>query len=510
MIEMRACLVLAAAIMPAAAMGADYQLAWSQTYDSATHSHDAAHGVAGTPAGEVVVIGYERRADLAEGRNILIKKYDSAGRQTWWDSYNSGSDSDDRGKDVAIGADGAMIAAGYAASLTTTSTGWIRKYSASGAEQWTATFNKSGTAETRFEGVAVDKATQAIYLAGACRVGSYWDGLLVKYTDAGTLVWSVTYDGAAKVNDEFFDVAVDGEGSVLITGYCGMASNNFDILVAKYSPGGAPIWQKTYGCAPSGDDYRDCGYGIASDEGNNVYVAGILMENSAGSLIDSSRWVRKYSPSGAYVSWTAIYKRGDEDDAGLDLALGGDGALYVAGWSYVYDAYKGKDLTVDKLSCQNGSIVQLFDYHADRGTYNTNARDEIGYGIAAWTDSRFVVVGSEDREDINQGLNWTVLCYSLIPGLLPSRANIRTYPNPFRPSRAVEGAMKFVYLPSGARVRIFTLGGRLVRELSEQGNVAAWDGRSENGDEMPTGAYYYLVLIPGEREARGKFAIIRP
>lgn len=516
--EMRAFLVFAAAFTPVAAIGAEYQLAWSRSYnsDSSTYSVDSALGVAGTPEGGAVVVGYEDRRSLAEGFNILVRKFDSSGRQIWEDSYNNGSDSDDRGKDVAVAASGAAVAAGYTADSTTISAGWIRKYDSEGTEKWTAVFNKSGTAETIFEGVAINEGSQEIYLAGACRLCSTcWDGLLAKYSGSGTLVWSLTYNGPVKGNDKFLDVAVDGDGNVLVTGFSAVGkdpSNNYDydILVVKYSSAGSQIWQKTYGSETAADFFTDYGYGITTDEANDVYVVGTLgFSEMIGDLTNAGRWIRKYASSGSHVLWTAGYKRGNEDDFGLDLALGREGALFVSGWSYVWDFYRGKNLTVDKINPEDGTLLESFEYQADRGTYETAARDEIGHGIAAWSDSRFVVVGSEDRADMGQGVNWIILSYSLIPGPVPSRDNIRTYPNPFRPSRAVSGTMKFAYLPAGSTVRIYTLGGRQVRELNELGNAAEWNGLDENGREMPTGAYYYLVVIPGEREFKGKFALIR-
>ncbi len=514
--EMRASLLLAAAILPAAATAAEYQLMWRQTYDSSAHSHDVAMDAAGTPGGETVAIGYERRNDLAEGYNILIQKFDGSGGRLWQESYNSGDDSNDRGNAVSVGSDGSIVGAGYSADGTTVTAGWVRKYSSDGTPQWTATFNRSGTAETVFEGVAVDESTGDIYLAGACRPGTqYWDGLLVKYSAAGALIWSFTYDGKAGGDDQFLDVAVDGAGNVLVTGYHSVAKNPFyatyneDIYVGKYGPAGNLDWNKSYGSETGVDFYRDLGYAIAVDEADDVYVAGTLVSTVADSM-RTSRWIRKYRSSGNSVLWTALYQREPLlGDCALDIVLGGDGAAYVSGWAKANEIYKGKNIAVDRLNCQSGALLQMFDYHADRGTLNTTATDEIGYGIAAWSDSRFVVVGSEDRADIGQGLNWTLLSCSFPPVPPPSRENIRAYPNPFRPDRAVGGTMKFANLPPGSGVKIYTLAGRLVRELEETGNSAAWDGCDETGREMATGVYYYLVAIPGQLDARGKFALIR-
>jgi hypothetical protein len=69
------------------------------------------------------------------------------------------------------------------------------------------------------------------------------------------------------------------------------------------------------------------------------------------------------------------------------------------------------------------------------------------------------------------------------------------YPNP------VEGSARFTFLLSQAatvRVRIYTLAGRLVRDLGEQYcsfgyNEVRWDGRDRDGDLLPNGIFLYSV-----------------
>jgi flagellar hook assembly protein FlgD len=72
------------------------------------------------------------------------------------------------------------------------------------------------------------------------------------------------------------------------------------------------------------------------------------------------------------------------------------------------------------------------------------------------------------------------------------------------------------------RLRIYTLAGRLVRELDETNldsplsvgwNTLTWNGRDEDGDRVATGVYLYRVRIEGDEQTfRGdieKVTVIR-
>lgn len=94
--------------------------------------------------------------------------------------------------------------------------------------------------------------------------------------------------------------------------------------------------------------------------------------------------------------------------------------------------------------------------------------------------------------------------------LLTPRLVVRVFPAPFDPATAHGGTLKFSGLPDGARVRIFTTGGLLVRELA--GPVRhrlTWDGRNTDGGPAAPGAYLYLIEVPGGETVRGNFGVIR-
>lgn len=87
-------------------------------------------------------------------------------------------------------------------------------------------------------------------------------------------------------------------------------------------------------------------------------------------------------------------------------------------------------------------------------------------------------------------------------------ASAHCYPVPFMPSRG-DTVITFTGLTSSASVRIYTISGRLVRELSKSdfGSKLAWDARNSAGQQVASGVYIY-VIKGGGHTATGKLMII--
>jgi hypothetical protein len=94
-------------------------------------------------------------------------------------------------------------------------------------------------------------------------------------------------------------------------------------------------------------------------------------------------------------------------------------------------------------------------------------------------------------------------------------ADIKVVPNPYIARaawefEAGEHKIEFINLPDKATVRIYTLGGDLVRQLEHDNGsgTACWDIESVNEQSVAPGVYFYHVQSPyGEKI--GKFAIIK-
>lgn len=103
---------------------------------------------------------------------------------------------------------------------------------------------------------------------------------------------------------------------------------------------------------------------------------------------------------------------------------------------------------------------------------------------------------------------------SVVGGISDSFA----YPNPYKPGSAGQfgqsalgDGIVFESMPAGSRVKIFSLAGSLVRELTDDDSDGRcfWDTRNDDGSSAASGLYIYLVTAPDGGKKTGRVAIIR-
>jgi hypothetical protein len=73
----------------------------------------------------------------------------------------------------------------------------------------------------------------------------------------------------------------------------------------------------------------------------------------------------------------------------------------------------------------------------------------------------------------------------------------KAFPNPWRVSQG-PATMTFSQLPAGARIRIYTLTGLIVKDLSADATgLASWDGTNESGRNVASGFYFAFAQGAG-------------
>ena len=155
-----------------------------------------------------------------------------------------------------------------------------------------------------------------------------------------TTTWTKTFGGT--LDDDIYDVAVDGQGNVIIVGgFTGTVdfgggpfttpSSSSDIFVAKYSSTGAHLWSKHFG--NTGVDRAN---GVAVDAFGNIVVTGIFQSTvDFGGAIHSSYlgstdiFVVAMTSSGAYLLSSAFGDSGT--DQGESVVIDSSGNAILAG-----------------------------------------------------------------------------------------------------------------------------------------------------------------------------------
>ena len=115
--------------------------------------------------------------------------------------------------------------------------------------------------------------------------GGSYDIIMLKFSNAGVLLWSTYYGGSGV--EYGFSIDTDALGNVFVTGttdspdlpvsnpsggayFQAVKGGGNDIFVLKFDNTGAPLWATYYG--GSGGDY---GYSLATDNNGNVFITGL-------------------------------------------------------------------------------------------------------------------------------------------------------------------------------------------------------------------------------------------
>ncbi len=95
--------------------------------------------------------------------------------------------------------------------------------------------------------------------------------------------------------------------------------------------------------------------------------------------------------------------------------------------------------------------------------------------------------------------------------------NLYNYPNPF--AGETHFTFKLTQIPDEIKIKIYTIAGRLVKQIRIPGdeldydfNKIYWDGRDEDGDLLANGVYIYKVILYAQgktKEITQKLAIVR-
>lgn len=183
------------------------------------------------------------------------------------------------------------------------------------------------------------------------QIGKY-NPTLPLVLDPAVLIYAGYVGGSG--SDEGYDVAVDGNGDLYITGYTNSAATIFpamvepdlsenggyDAFVAKVNAAGTALVYAGY----IGGSSHDYGMAITVDGAGNAYTAGETWSTEAtfpvkvgpdqtfnsGGGSDSDAFVVKVNPTGTALVY-AGYIGGSDYELGSGIAVDGDGNAYVTG-----------------------------------------------------------------------------------------------------------------------------------------------------------------------------------
>lgn len=300
---------------------------WTNRYTGPGNGWDCATAVAVDGSNNVIVTG--QSAGIGSSSDYTTIEYSSDGIPLWTNRYNGPGNSSDGAKAVAVDADNNVIVTGYSYSSGTNSAYATIKYSSVGVPLWTNRWSGSAGSLDSPTALSLDSSNNVIVTGASYESGGSSDYATVKYSNAGTPLWTNRYNGPGNGSDEAYAVAVDGGNNVIVTGETISTESSADYTTIKYSSAGVPLWTNRYSGPVYGGDFA---VAVVVDTNNSVIVTGQSLGSSSG----EDYVTIKYSGAGVPL-WTNRFTGPGNDYESYDhpyaLAVDGRDNVIVTGFS---------------------------------------------------------------------------------------------------------------------------------------------------------------------------------
>lgn len=286
---------------------------WNRTWGGS--SIDIGQGIAVDSSDNIYIAGQTDSFGVGYEDACLVK-YDNSGVQLW--NLTWGDTSVDLTWAIALDSSGDIYIAGTTHKIGMNSDMFLVKFNSSGVQQWNRTWGR--TTSCGAYGIALDSSDN-IYLAGFRESGGNYDMCLVKYDSLGNHQWDRTWGG--KGSQSCHDIAIDSMDNIYLVGSNKSLGISFrDMCLVKYDSSGEIHWISTWGS----DIGQQEAAGVSLDSNDDIYLVGYTFSFGAGKR---DICIVKFDKSGILQwnhTWGGIY-----NDWGYGIAFDQTNNLYIAG-----------------------------------------------------------------------------------------------------------------------------------------------------------------------------------
>jgi uncharacterized delta-60 repeat protein len=280
-------------------------------------SRDDAQGVAVGSDGSIYVTGITFSFGDIEDDAFLLK-YAPDGTLLWQKTYSG--DRAVSGRDVAVHTDATGADAVYVTGSFFNSA-FLARFDTEGNLIWQRSWVSRTEFPSEFAQAVAVAPDGSVYIAGGTNSlgAGHADMIVVKFAPDGSFLWNRTWGGP--INELARDVAVGADGSVYVAGEGNSFFGN-DAILLKFAPDGSLIWQRDRRTDNPNDQGAALGVATAAD--GSVYLAGTFLDFGVG----QDAFLAKITADGSQ-EWERTW--GAHVDAGLDVAIGPNGNIYLTG-----------------------------------------------------------------------------------------------------------------------------------------------------------------------------------
>ncbi|MCP4134850.1 MAG: hypothetical protein GY754_28000 [bacterium] len=220
--------------------------------------------------------------------------------------------------------------------------------------------------------------------------------------------WQGTQQYGTISDQEIKHMAIDSEGSLYLAGSTAGElndteySSDINMLLVKYDKTGSRKWARVLGTTSN-----DRAYGVAIDQGDNIYVTGSTSGNFDGNINDgsSNSFLVKYNSSGDKL-WSKLNNEGY-----YAIAIDSNGYIYITG---------SASSSVDGQPYAGNADLILVKHDPDGNKIWTrlmgSSNDDIAYALTIDNSGNIYVVGrtsgSPDGKTNQGGIDLLLVKYS--------------------------------------------------------------------------------------------------
>ncbi|MBK7447495.1 MAG: SBBP repeat-containing protein [Ignavibacteria bacterium] len=292
---------------------------WIARYSTPGNHRDASYRIALDNSGNVIVAGESYNSNLSQSEYCTIK-YDNFGSQLWVRNYHAA------GIIFALAVDNSnniYVNGSIADSPTQEDYATIR-YDSFGNQIWLARYDGSAHMSDYTEHLVIDDSAN-VYVSGyTTGLNTGPDFTTIKYNSSGVRKWIAVYDGPSHSSDVVRSIGIDNKNNIYVTGTTIGPGTGYDWVTIKYNSDGVQQWITKFN---NGTD--DTPWDLAVDIQGNVYITGESDGNGTGddyatikyNSVGQQQWLKRYDFSGVY------------GDVASSIAVDKSGSVFVTGSS---------------------------------------------------------------------------------------------------------------------------------------------------------------------------------
>jgi hypothetical protein len=351
---------------------------WADEENGLISGDDFATDIVIDSNGDVIVTGAVENSTSGD-YDLWVRKYSSGGSILWTDIYDGQAGSYDAGTCLTIDPSNNIYVGGGTFTVAGTIDFFTRKYTSTGAMQWTSTWDQMGF----YDGVVkIRYSSTGISVAGGSQVSAdTWRYAVLRYnSNTGVLASTYVSAGGTATIDQIKDLVIDDQNNSYILGGVEEVGEGYNIKLVKLNTNLSVLWEKTIN---GNDNLDDMGEAIAIDVSGDVYITGYTTSISTVQDVVTN----KYNSAGV-LQWSQTYNGSDSGlDKGKAIEINSNGDVYVGATSFI-------GTTNDLLTLKYNSAGVLKWKTDFNGLANKN---EEAINLALDEDENIILTGSSEH-----------------------------------------------------------------------------------------------------------------